>query len=162
MASCTAAISEVYFREGPGYEAEVEFITRDSWEREIALLRADIADEQATDDTEVDLTIPRAARQKLQAVYRPEGVTGSIVLDLDHLTEPLEIAEALDQGSVHFSSGNLDDFRKRIRKYLDAQERFWPIVKAVRVGGAFPALSGGAKLICPASAGNGKSALPLR
>lgn len=49
MRACTAAISEVTYADGGGYEAEIEFLSRTSWHREIEVLLADIADMSAGD-----------------------------------------------------------------------------------------------------------------
>ena len=47
MKACTAAISEVGYC-SDSYKAKVEFLSRDEWEKEVSLLRADISDSLKT------------------------------------------------------------------------------------------------------------------
>src|SRR5580704_16922196 len=50
MLACTAAISEVSYAEGPSYSAEIEFVTREEWDRERELLLGDIAESRTCGD----------------------------------------------------------------------------------------------------------------
>lgn len=153
MRACTAAISEIAYVDASSYRATVEFVPRESWQREIDLLLADIGDARYGDeaaegpDTLESLEIPRIARDKLWAVYRPNEDSDPATLDPRALKEPPEITHALDTGFEEFASEDLDEFRKRIIFYLDSKHRYWPIVKSVKIQGPFSALKSGAKLV---------------
>ncbi len=150
MRACTAAISEISYAPGSEYRARIEFVSRESWHREISLLLEDVRDSQSADDGDGDgdaVAIPRAAKDKLSAVYGPWESGELPSLDLADFQEPPEIARALDAGFEELATSTLTDFRKRIRDYLDSKCRFWPIVETVNVSGPFAALECGAKLV---------------
>ena len=155
MKACTAAISEVSYSEQHGYIAEVEFVPRIAWEREVEALIGDLKDSSersklAPEDEPTHSPEPSylasTARDKLWTVYgKPGGDPAH--LNIAHLTEPAEIKLALDRGVQILKAESLDEFRKQISLYLDSEHRFWPIVKTVKIRGPFPALECGAKLI---------------
>jgi len=155
MRACTAAISEVSYLEGNQYAAEIEFVPRDSWQREIDILLGDIKDatngaaptdhNDTSSDTEVEIS--RVARTKLWTVYRPSEDADPREFDPQHLVEPPEIAVALNAGIETFSCSEIEEFRKRVSIYLDSKHRYWPVVKSVKIKGPFKTLQSGAKLI---------------
>lgn len=151
--ACTAAISEVSFAEGPHYEVTIDFVSRESWQKEIALLIQDVADSDLDVGPEDDhgsielMEMSRAARDKIQAVYKmPESVPSSR-LSLHELIEPTEVAEALDCGTRKLTLPTTQDLKTTLRVYLSSEHRFWPIVKKVSIRGPFEALRGGGKLV---------------
>jgi len=150
MRACTAAITEVAFAEG-GYHAHIEFVSRESWQKEIELLLADWRDATTGNgDGEGGdncLEMSRAVRDRLWAVYKPSDDADPSAFSPSNLVEPPEVAQALDKGVADFKSANLDDFRKSVAKFLDSKHRFWPIVKSVTIGGPFAPLRDGAKII---------------
>lgn len=149
MEPCTSAISAVGYCEA-GYRARVEFISRESWEQEIEVLKKESfaaqfsIDEDAGDPAQ---TLSRTARKKLQAVYLKRDDTSGENLDLQNLVEPEDVRAALDQGFVEFADSDLDPFRKHLANFLDAKHRYWPIVKRVNIQGPFEVLKDGAKLV---------------
>ncbi len=167
MRACTAAISEVAFAEDGRYTAEVEFVPRASWEAEIGALLEDLRDAQQAegdggdpdDPAATQSAIPQAARDKLRAVYGAPGGEGGEgseardwlwhALDLRQLRdrEPPEIAAALDAGAETIAAETIEEFRKVLDLYLNGKNRYWPIVKRVRIRGPFAALRGGVTLI---------------
>ena len=150
MKACTAAISEVSYC-SDGYKAKVEFLSRDEWEKEISLLRADISDssELSADDgtKQPQRAVSRAAVDRLWTVYRESDDTPKNEFDCFSLKETEEVKEALDKGYVEFSAEVGKDFSKRVAVYLDSKHRFWPIVKTVSISGPFESLKDGAKLV---------------
>ncbi|MCE9615081.1 MAG: dynamin family protein [Lentisphaerae bacterium] len=150
MRACTAAIAEVRHSDTGTYRAEVEFISRESWLKEIDALLEDIRDAERDrganreGDTESSLAIPKSARDKIMAVYDPDG-TGTIYID--DLVEPPEIKQALDAGSVTIEEKELGPFRAGVKRYLASDQRFWPLVKRVCISGPFAALRSGVMLI---------------
>lgn len=155
MLACTAAISEVAYADSPDYSAEIEFVSREDWEREKEHLLDDIEEASGTgdplDDTKTDSETParlvREAHEKLWAVYRPDEDADPADFDFRDLQEPLEITRALKRGKELIETSDLKEFRKWIADYLDSGHRYWPIVKVVRVRGRFPALACGATLV---------------
>lgn len=150
MRACTAAISEISYAPGSEYRARIQFVSRESWHKEISLLLEDVRDSRSAGDGDGDgdvVAIPRAAKDKLSAVYGPWESGELPSLDLADFQEPPEIARALDAGFEEIVTSTLSDFRKRIRDYLDSKCRFWPIVETVNVSGPFAALECGAKLV---------------
>lgn len=148
MRACTSAISEVAFAEG-AYRAKVEFVTRESWQKEIDLLLSDLRDAKKyggeIDDENVGPSISRAAEDKLKAVYAADKNQDQ--LDFFNLEEPTEITRALNKGYENISSPSLKEFSAAIKPFLDSNHRYWPLVKRVVIHGPFEVLRDGAKLI---------------
>lgn len=140
--ACTAAVSEVIFDDSE-FSADIEFITRAEWHREISLLLADVADEKKIDlqNAVGAESVAKAARDRLLAVYRTTDEEIRPGLKLDELKEPQEIKEVLDSGRITISSKTADDFRKQLRRYLDSKHEFWPLVRTARIRGPFPGLT---------------------
>lgn len=150
MRACTAAITEVAYAE-TGYHAHIEFVSRESWQKEIELLLADWRD-ATTENGDGEggdncLEMSRAVRDRLWAVYRPSDDADPNTFNPTNLVEPPEVAQALNRGVAEFKSAELDDFRKAVAKFLDSKHRFWPIVKSVTIRGPFEPLRDGAKII---------------
>ncbi len=150
MRACTAAITEVAYAEG-AYHVHVEFVSRESWKKEIELLLADWRD-TTTGNMDGEggdncLEMSRAVRDRLWAVYKPTEDADPSDFRPSNLIEPPDVAHALDKGVADFKSTDLDEFRKLVAKYLDSKHRFWPIVKSVTIRGPFASLRDGAKII---------------
>ncbi len=150
MRACTAAVCEVVYRDGP-YKARIEFVSRESWEKEIALIHAELRDSEELADEDRDSDEPRqmsrAVRDKLWSVYKPEGSKDPNTFDPFRLVEPQEVKFALDHGATEVESDDIDEFRKFVSKFLDSKDRFWPIVKHVSIQGKFAPLRDGAKIV---------------
>lgn len=150
MRACTAAISQVSWAEGE-YRAQVEFISRESWQKEIDALHDDLRYARLSfeqhDSSDIGNAISRAALDKLWTVYKKSDNQPREQFDPFDLQETSEITYLLDQGRTSFNRNNLDDFRKGISKYLDSKHRFWPIVKSVKIQGPFEALRDGVTLV---------------
>ena len=88
-------------RGGP-FQAQVEFVPRESWDHEVSLLLGDLRDAQAVaaepDGWIEPAQMSRAVREKLWTVYRPTEDSGSAGFDPFRLVEPAEITQALDAG----------------------------------------------------------------
>lgn len=140
--ACTAAISELKFSDAE-FAAEIELVSREDWRRELSLLLADMADEKKIDAQSVSGAdgVAKAARDRLKAVYQLADEAIRPELTLDELTEPSQIKDALDAGSIRIASPTADEFRKQLRRYLDSKDEFWPLVKTARITGPFPGLT---------------------
>ncbi len=147
MKACTSAITEVSYKPG-GYEATVEFVSRDSWFEELQHLEQDLADEDFRSGDEISRSITYTAESKLDAVYGPESKARYLVsLDRNELEEPDEVAAAFDAGSITLASDDVADFRTELKQYLDSDHRYWPIVKRVSVRGPFRRIGNGMTLV---------------
>lgn len=150
MRACTAAISEVAYLDGP-YRAKVEFISRDSWEKEIHLLQEEYQDSRdiggSSDINDPQLSISRAALDKIWSVYKPSDDADKKDFDPFNLVEPPVVQKALDIGYMEVETPSIKEFRKKISYFLDSKHRFWPLVKTVAIQGPFESLKDGAKLI---------------
>lgn len=150
MRACTAAISEVAYIDGP-FQAKVEFISRELWEKEIQLLQEEYQDsqngEEFTDSNDPQLTISRAALDKIWSVYKPSNDADKKDFDPFDIVEPPEIKIVLDKGFMEVETDSLKDFREKVSQFLDSKHRFWPLVKSVSILGPFESLKDGAKLI---------------
>src|SRR5205085_7637893 len=119
MRACTAAISEVTYADEDRYTADIEFLSRDEWQHETDLLRADIADSRAARDAAIsdgDASPPPAhisqpAWDKVKAVYNLGDDVDLMTVDLDRLTEPHDITRVLDVGACRIECDSLDEFR---------------------------------------------------
>jgi hypothetical protein len=149
---CTSAVTEVGYGEGSKYEAVVTFITREEWRREFDLMLNELAEVPTDGD---DSTVPpaslgdirKSARDKIMAVYGLDDPALVTVDRLRSLVEPPEINRCFEMRVGRVESDDTRKFAKLLRRYLHSDERFWPIVKHVRIRGPFVALEGGASLI---------------
>ena len=140
--ACTAAISEVSFADSE-FAADIEFVSRNEWRREMSLLLADVADEKQLDmpATSGGDGVAKAARDRLKAVYQIPDEDIRPGLKLEELQEPPNIKDVLDAGKVRIANQCSDEFRKQLRVYLDSKHEFWPLVKTARISGPFPGLT---------------------
>ncbi len=140
--ACTAAISEVTFADSE-FAAEIEFVSREDWRREISLLLADLADERkiGLQSTSGGDGVAKGARDRLKAVYQMSDEDIQPGLKLDDLNEPPDIKDVLDAGNIRITSACDDEFRKLLRRYLDSKQEFWPLVRTARISGPFPGLT---------------------
>ena len=137
MRACTAAITEVSYA-NKDYFARVEFVSRDSWQKEIDLLLADYRDAMSNCEGDGDLApcaeISRAAKDRLWAVHKPSNDASIKDFDLSRLVEPAAITEAPTQASARYRCDDLAAFRKKIAEYLASSHR----VLAYREAGRGP------------------------
>ncbi|MFM8474805.1 MAG: dynamin family protein [Planctomycetaceae bacterium] len=147
--ACTAAISEVTYADS-AYTADIEFISRTDWQRELTLLLADVADEGklARQAVKGDDRVAKAARDRLRVVYKMPDEEIRRGLKVEELQEPPEIKTALDTGRIQISAATGDKFKRQLRPYLDSQHPFWPLVRTVQIRGPFHGLTiPGVKLV---------------
>ncbi|MSR80115.1 MAG: hypothetical protein EXS11_05245 [Gemmataceae bacterium] len=139
--ACTAAISEVTYS-GSEFAANIEFVSRAEWDREITHLLGDMADEGPIEGptTSDGDGVAKAARNRIQTVYQISDEEIKQGMTIEALKEPAEIKVALDAGFIKIASPNAEDFRKELCKYLDSKQKFWPLVKSAKITGPFPGL----------------------
>ncbi|EFQ97985.1 hypothetical protein MGYG_01021 [Nannizzia gypsea CBS 118893] len=167
MRACTAAITEISYGNGPWrYEAEIQFISKSSWEEEMRLLFEDMRDglDDLPSTYDSDFGVACA---KFKAVYQlPLQDTQTI--SIEDLMRNSNVAAVL--GSTKYLSGNnVLEFYEELRKYVDSEDpslvsnqdtidtthmipqnkpmQLWPLVELVRLRVKSPVLSTGAVLV---------------
>uniref|UniRef100_A0A8C5SGV3 FHA domain-containing protein n=1 Tax=Laticauda laticaudata TaxID=8630 RepID=A0A8C5SGV3_LATLA len=137
MRACTAVVVEISrAAEGSPYEAEVEFLSREEWEKELAALLEDMKDKAGI----LRKRCPDRKTEAGAAYSRVKAVYGRVD-ELDKLEDNLGVTQHL--GTVkHISAETAADFRMEIEKFIDSRTdnlremkggEFWPIVKCVRI-----------------------------
>ncbi|KAK1516838.1 uncharacterized protein CCOS01_12387 [Colletotrichum costaricense] len=143
MRACTAVATEVSYNndedeENP-YRAEVEFISREEWSKEVNILLMEFLAEETDERNDLDPESDAAkALAKVQAVYPS--------LSLEHLTSSTSAQLATHPSVNHLlgttmtvKSGNTQDIREQLEPYVDSNDKddetaaYWPLVKVVRI-----------------------------
>ncbi|KAJ8086529.1 hypothetical protein PM082_005352 [Marasmius tenuissimus] len=162
MSACTSVVTEIGYREKPGIEAEIEFLTEDEWRNEINVLRDDLGrmSTSAHRKLKLDQNTPAdIAWHKLQAVYpalTPEKV--------EKITTEQILALRPDVSSVVGSTQkviaeNAESFSHIMLRYINSQRSsdstcgeaaevsYWPIIRVVKIRCNSPCLATGAVLV---------------
>ena len=149
---CTSAITRVRFHPGHEYSVEVELVPRDSWEKQIEQIAADIKASKEL-DAEVQSyvqvsTVPEDEKKRLIAVYGPDAYSKFLVEgDRTELKEPEFIDAAFQEGVISFSTSSVEDLRVEVGRYLTSKESYWPIVRTCLIRGPFEGISHGGELV---------------
>ncbi|KAL8795726.1 MAG: hypothetical protein Q9195_001777 [Heterodermia aff. obscurata] len=169
MRACTAVVTEISFNhEREPYRAQIEFIGRADWEKELKVLFQDLLDgngnmsrECANEDTDAGI-----AFAKIKAVYprkTKEEIAGSSIPKLLQ-----EVAHILGT-TRDIKETNSATFYKRLQTFVDSKEKttgikekkdkgrpknkdkkemeFWPLIRVVRIKVKSPALATGAVIV---------------
>uniref|UniRef100_A0A8C6X1I8 Uncharacterized protein n=1 Tax=Naja naja TaxID=35670 RepID=A0A8C6X1I8_NAJNA len=137
MRACTAVVVEISrAAEGSPYEAHVEFLSKEEWEKELAALLEDMKDKAGI----LRKRCPDRKTEAGAAYSRVKAVYGRVD-ELDKLEDNLGVTQHL--GTVkHISAETAAEFRMEIEKFIDSRTdnlremkggEFWPIVKCVRI-----------------------------
>jgi len=150
--ACTAAVTEVAWNTSNDpqkfYRAEVEFISGQDWQHELAILLGDLmgADRELSRDYLNEETEAGVAYAKLKAVYPDRTRTKEMVTNCraQELLEVPEVQKLLGK-TKKISAPDAETFRGELQAYLDSNEKigtakkekksmaFWPLVKVVRI-----------------------------
>ncbi|XP_042319361.1 nuclear GTPase SLIP-GC [Sceloporus undulatus] len=137
MRACTAVVVEVSRAAGGSpYEAEVEFLSREEWYKELRALLEDMKDKSGN----LKRRCPDRKTEAGAAYCRVKAVYGRIE-ELEKLEQMQEVTQYL--GTVkHLSAETATVFRSSIEKFIDSRTdnlremkggEFWPIVKCVKI-----------------------------
>ncbi|KAL0070835.1 hypothetical protein AAF712_002056 [Marasmius tenuissimus] len=160
--ACTSVVTEIGYREKPGIEAEIEFLTEGEWRNEINVLRDGLGCMSASAHCKLKLdqnTPAGIAWYKLQAVYpalTPEKV--------EKMTTDQIVALRPDVSSVLGSTQkviaeNAESFSQIMPRYINSQRSsdstcgeaaevaYWPIIRVVKIRCNSPCLATGAVLV---------------
>ena len=163
--ACTAVPVEIaYNREnGSPYYAEVQFIAKEEWKRELQSLRCHLRDEEGNilnqiPDPKSDAGIAWA---KINAVYPERSIEAIVLRDVDELI--VEISHSLSRihkyqektaSGLHtvltqYVASNASSSRKNLGNMssLTKTVAFWPLVREVRIWLKTPVLENGATIV---------------
>ncbi len=155
MRACTSVITKARWSESTEYSATVQFVPRESWERQVAQLASDVGSHRSEDtDGEEEAraaeatAIPKDDQDRLRAVYGDASAelfmkTGDVSL----LSEPDSIRDAFSARSHAICEQDIEAFRSKIKGYLDSSDHFWPIVESVEIAGPFEMLRCGGEIV---------------
>ena len=164
MRACTAVVTEIsYNHKDKPYRAEIEFISRADWEKELKTLFQDLLDgdgkvsrDCANEDSDAGI-----AYAKIKAVYphkTKEDIAKtnvqSMLQEVSHILGKSRDVEETDSlvfykklqsfvDSKEKSTGNKDKDKKKERKEME----FWPLIRVVRIYVKSGALATGAVIV---------------
>jgi len=152
LRACTAVVTEVSFNHSDNaeqvYAAEIEFIEREDWFREVTDLYGDLADNNSDGDADA-----KAALAKLNAVYpalTQEDLAKTTPAELQH--EPS--VNAFFGVTKKLYATNSQELTEQLKLYIDSKEKtdtttqeLWPLIKVVRLKIKAEALSTGAVIV---------------
>ncbi|XP_062987457.1 collagen alpha-1(I) chain-like [Elgaria multicarinata webbii] len=137
MRACTAVVVEISrAAAGSPYEADVEFLSREEWYKELSALLEDMKDKAGNFKKRCPdrNTEAGAAYSRVKAVY-------GRVDELAKLEGMQEVTQYL--GTVqHVAADTATDFRTNIERFINSRTdnlremkggEFWPVVKCVRI-----------------------------
>lgn len=166
MRACTAVITEISHnssdRDEEKYRAEIHFITRDDWNKELRIMLKDMATGQDQLGTEHTSSESEAsiAYDMIRSVY-PFLTSDEVKkgrFDEKELIDHVSVKELL--GTVKkVSSSNSKDFMDLLKRFIDSKEKtrgrkkepdvmeYWPLIKVVKVFVQSPILESGLVLV---------------
>ncbi|KAK8100857.1 hypothetical protein PG999_011231 [Apiospora kogelbergensis] len=165
LRACTASPTEISYNysEDPSelYSAEVEFITREEWVKELEELYADLLDPSGdisrdSSNAESDAGVAYA---KLKAVYPSKTKEMLAQANPDDLAAEHGIRSVLSSTKL-LKATTSKDLYSQLQRYIDSKEKltgderkknprmeFWPLIKVVRIRTKADALSTGAVIV---------------
>ncbi|KAK1224423.1 hypothetical protein PQX77_012719 [Marasmius sp. AFHP31] len=162
MSACTGVVTEIGYREKPGIEAEIEFLTEDEWRTEISVLRDDLGRMSASAHRKLKLdqnTPAGIAWHKLRAVYpalAPEKIEKMSTEQIVALRPDVSSALGSTQKVI---AENAESFSQIMPRYINSQRSsdstcgesaevtYWPIIRVVKIRCNSPCLATGAVLV---------------
>jgi hypothetical protein len=170
MRACTAVVTEISWNDSTDptakYSAEIEFITREDWEKELSTLLKEVLTENGTvsNETTDQNSAAGIAWAKFHAVY-PQKTKDSLV-DCTVATLMGERSVLGVLGSIKtIKQGRPEPFYRELQRYVDSKEKvttkkkdktsrlsqplieYWPLIKVVKLYLKSPALATGAVIV---------------
>ena len=123
MRACTAVVTEISYNYGDQmYRAEIEFISKEDWEKELQLLFEDLLDDNGTvsRDCVIEKSDAGVAYAKIKAVYpkktKEDFGKCSIEDMLNDVSHVLGETRIINEGDSLF-------FYKKLQKFVDSKEK---------------------------------------
>lgn len=165
MRACTAVVTEISYNkidnDSAKYRAEIEFIQRKDWQRELAVLFEEVFDGQAlSKDANNPDSVAGVAYAKIRAVYPKHTKDMLQKSSIEQLMNVPSVNGIL--GTVkRIQSRDCASFYQRLQHYVDSQQKpnstigakpirepqLWPLIKMVRIYTKAEALSTGAVIV---------------
>jgi len=169
MRACTAVVTELSWNDSNDssqkYRAEIEFIGRGDWEKELKILLKEFLTENGTlsresSDQNTDAGIAWA---KFHAVYPEIHKDNLDSWTVEKLMAERSVLSVLDT-TKRIIKARPDAFYAELQKYVDSKEKttgkkdkdqkkpppsteYWPLIKVVKIYTKSPALSTGAVIV---------------
>lgn len=172
MRACTAVVTEMSYNASnePSrkYRAEIEFITRDDWEKEVATLMKEFMTETGAVSRDVadENSDAGIAWAKFHSVYPKKTRDSLNECTVESLMSERSVLAILGT-TKKINSAHPNSFYQQLQKYVDSKEKVtkkgktkdsdkpkksfemehWPLIKVVKIYVKAPALSTGAVIV---------------
>ncbi len=128
--TCTAAVSEITAWDKRFYHARIFFISQQEWQMEVEMARDLLAGRDPEDDDKEEHL--GMFLEKIQALC---GSSDKLELEPEQL-------KLLQTQSLCLEANNAEDLAKKLRPYIYAEKKLWPLVERVYIRGPFDYLRG--------------------
>ncbi|GKT88761.1 tat pathway signal sequence [Colletotrichum tofieldiae] len=157
MRACTAVATELSYNhdddeENP-YRAEVDFISRDEWVREVSNLLKDlVTDEDITTENMDPSSDASRALAKIRAVYPSLEMEVLVAATSAELADHPNVRQILGTTKT-MKAPTAFDIREQVEPYVDSKDKdddttaHWPLVKVVRIFTKAEVLSNGVTIV---------------
>jgi hypothetical protein len=172
MRACTAVVTEMSWNPSTNpaekYRAEIEFVSRNEWEKELATLMKEFLTETGTVSREVgdETTDAGIAWAKFHSVY-PKRTRDSLSnCTVESLMSEKSVLAVLGT-TKRINTQYPNSFYRQLQRYVDSKEKvtkkgkdkdkdepkkkfdmeYWPLIKVVKIYVKAPALSTGAVIV---------------
>lgn len=168
MRACTAVVTEISWNNSNDpdsmYRAEIEFISRADWEKELHVLFKEFLDVSGTAvarDASDQNSDAGVAWSKFHAVYPKITKEAAIDCTVAGLMAKKSVLEVLGTTKM-INDVRPEPFYKELQRYVDSKEKvtgkgkdkasasrmeYWPLIKVVKIYAKSPALSTGAVIV---------------
>jgi hypothetical protein len=170
MRACTAVVTEMSWNTSTNpaekYRAEIEFVSRDEWEKELATLMKEFLTETGTVSREIgdENTDAGIAWAKFHSVYPKKTRDSLSDCSVESLMSEKSVLAVLGT-TKRINTQYSNSFYQKLQRYVDSKEKvtkkskdkdkpskmfdmeFWPLIKVVKIYVKAPALSTGAVIV---------------
>ncbi|KAL8959682.1 MAG: hypothetical protein Q9193_003492 [Seirophora villosa] len=159
MRACTAVATSIEYNYEPiPYRAQIQYIQKEEWERELKTLSQDILhDGQVSKEINLLNTDAGIAWAKFKAVYPTKSSEDLAKLDsVQSLLTERDVSQLLGESCV-VQDTQANSFYQRLQALVDSKDRssgtkkgepaYWPLIKVVKIFLRSPILSTGLMLV---------------
>lgn len=160
LRACTAVATEISYNhdedEENKYRAEIEFISRKQWTREVDILLMDLQPDSTTEKNHLDLEsesdVAKKAGAKIQAVFPSMTLRDLAGCTSAQLVDHSNVVNLLGT-TITLRCPTSQKLREKIEVYIDSKDKdeeigaFWPIVKVVRIFAKAEVLANGVTIV---------------
>ncbi|OHE94169.1 hypothetical protein CORC01_10507 [Colletotrichum orchidophilum] len=157
MRACTAVATEISYNhdedEQNPYRAEIDFISREEWVREVNILLMEFLADETEEKEDLDPESEAAkALAKVQAVYPSMTIQDLATSTSAQLADHPNITRLLGT-TMTLKCDNAQNIREEVQPYVDSKDKdddtaaYWPLVKVVRIFTKAKVLSNGITIV---------------